>query len=141
VDGAHLRVTDLASKNGTFVEEARVVATATVALGGRVRFGTLNFLTAGQEEGTEEPCSSLETENPPPARPVWGRNTGPEQLSVAQQRVFRLVMEGLSEKRIAAQLRISPCTVHNHVTAIYRAYGVHSRAELLVRALSWKPAP
>ena len=61
-----------------------------------------------------------------------------EPLSVAQLRVYRLLVDGLSEKRIASRLQISPCTVHNHIGAIYLAFGVHSRAELLVRALSGK---
>ena len=45
-------------------------------------------------------------------------------------------MAGFAEKAVAAQLGLSRHTVHNHVRAIYRAYGVRSRAELLAR-LAW----
>lgn len=43
---------------------------------------------------------------------------------------------GLSEKEIAAELRISPHTAHDHVKALHRRLGVRSRGELLARALT-----
>jgi DNA-binding CsgD family transcriptional regulator len=38
---------------------------------------------------------------------------------------------GRSEKEVALILGLSRHTVHEHVKAIYRAYGVRSRAELM----------
>ncbi len=140
VNGSGLGVTDLASRNGTFVDDVRVVGKAVAALGSRIRFGSLEFLTAGYNDGAEELDSTEETDNPPPSGQPRARKDGYEQLSVAQQRVFHLLVEGLSEKRIASRLKISPCTVHNHITAIYWAFQVHSRAELLVCALSGNAA-
>lgn len=52
-------------------------------------------------------------------------------LSPAQSRVFDLAVQGLSEKQIAVQIHRSPHTVHSHLRAIYRHYGVANRAELL----------
>jgi DNA-binding NarL/FixJ family response regulator len=52
-------------------------------------------------------------------------------LSEAQQRVFVLLVQGLSEKDIAGQLSLSPNTIHTHVRAIYRTFRVRSRAQLL----------
>jgi DNA-binding CsgD family transcriptional regulator len=139
VAGAGVRVTDLGSKNGTFVEDLRVAGTAVAPLKSRVRFGSLDFLVTGREEIAEELDSSLDTEGTPRLCRTRAGGAEPEPLSAAQRRVFRLLLDGLSEKRIAARLRASPCTVHNHVGAIYRAFGVHSRAELLVHALLGKP--
>ena len=42
-----------------------------------------------------------------------------------------LLLEGESEKMIAARLGLSPLTVHQYITELYRRYGVASRAELL----------
>jgi DNA-binding CsgD family transcriptional regulator len=136
VDEEGMRVTDLASKNGTFIDDVRVAGTVAAKTGSQVRFGHLSFLTATQQEPMGEPDSSLDTARPPHLGQPPARTMGQECLSEAQRRVFRLLVEGLSEKRIARQLGLSPCTVHNHVAAIYRAFDVHSRAEFLVRALS-----
>ena len=47
--------------------------------------------------------------------------------------IEELETQGLLEKQVARELGISRHTVHNHIRVIYRAFGVHSRAELLVR--------
>jgi DNA-binding NarL/FixJ family response regulator len=136
-----MRVTDLGSKNGTFIDDVRVAGTAVAALRSRVRFGSLDFLATGHEDGKEELDSSMDTEKPSPPDPARIGGAESEPLSAAQRRVLNLLVNGLSEKRIALRLDLSPCTVHNHIGAIYRAFGVHSRAELLVRALSGKATP
>ncbi len=135
VVGDGLRVTDLTSKNGTFVNAVRVAGTAVAVLGSRLCFGGVEFITAAHEGG-EKPDSSRDTDLPTTPGQRQARKAACDQLSAAQQRVFRLLLEGMPEKRIAARLRISTATAHNHVTAIYRAFRVHSRAELRVRALS-----
>jgi DNA-binding CsgD family transcriptional regulator len=56
-------------------------------------------------------------------------------LSPCQRRVLDLILHGLPEKKIAVRIHISQHTVHNHLRAIYRTLGVHSRSELLVRLL------
>jgi DNA-binding CsgD family transcriptional regulator len=43
--------------------------------------------------------------------------------------------EGLSEKQVAGRLGISAHTVHEYTKALYRRFGVQSRAELLARHL------
>jgi DNA-binding NarL/FixJ family response regulator len=52
-------------------------------------------------------------------------------LTPGQSRVFDLLLEGLAEKEIAHRLRRTSNTVHTHVKAIYRVFGVSSRPELL----------
>jgi DNA-binding NarL/FixJ family response regulator len=44
-----------------------------------------------------------------------------------------LLLDGLSEKEIAAALQLSPHTVHDYVKSLYRTYRVRSRAELHAR--------
>ena len=141
VNEAGLLVTDLASKNGTFVDDVPVVGTAAAALGSPIRFGSLDFHIARYESGEDEPDSFLDTnEARSPSGQLPVGTVESRRLSVAQRRVFSLLLEGLSEKRIASRLKISLHTVHNHTTAIYRAFRVHSRSEFLVLALAGKAA-
>jgi DNA-binding CsgD family transcriptional regulator len=45
------------------------------------------------------------------------------------------LLEGDSEKQVALRMGLSPTTVHQYVTMLYRRFGVQSRAELLARVL------
>jgi DNA-binding NarL/FixJ family response regulator len=49
-------------------------------------------------------------------------------LTIRQREVLELVAEGLSNKEIGRRLDISPFTVRLHVSAIFLALGVKSRA-------------
>jgi two-component system response regulator DesR len=60
------------------------------------------------------------------------RAEGMEQpLSEREIEVLRLAKRGLPNPQIAQALHISPGTVRNHLCAIYRKLGVHSRHEAL----------
>lgn len=130
--GSHLFVRDLRSRNGTFLDGARIEASI-VEVGQRMRFGQVDFLVTAVTETPEVSNSEIDTK-------VLLQSEEPSSLgrlglSKAQRRVVRLLIEGLSEKKIARKLRLSPFTVHNHVQAAHRKLGVHSRAELLIRIL------
>jgi len=58
------------------------------------------------------------------------------RLSPAEARVMRLLLKGCSEKEIAHHFGLSPRTVHNHITEIYRVLDVQSRSELIAHCLS-----
>ncbi len=49
----------------------------------------------------------------------------------AETRVLRLLLTGQSEKMIAHSLGLSIRTTHNRVTALFKKFGVQSRAELM----------
>ena len=51
------------------------------------------------------------------------------------------LLEGDSEKQVAGRLGLSPATVHQYVTALYRRFGVQSRAQLLAHVLRRVPGP
>jgi DNA-binding CsgD family transcriptional regulator len=55
-------------------------------------------------------------------------------LTGREGEILPLLLEGLSNEDIAARLFISPHTVKNHVTIIFRKAGVANRFELLKRA-------
>lgn len=56
-----------------------------------------------------------------------------QALTPRQQQTLQYLLAGYSEKQIAARLQLSTNTVHHHVKALYRRFGVTSRAELLAR--------
>jgi len=60
------------------------------------------------------------------------REEGKEQpLSEREVEILRLAKRGLPNPQIAQSLHISPGTVRNHLSAIYRKLGIHSRHEAL----------
>jgi pimeloyl-ACP methyl ester carboxylesterase/DNA-binding CsgD family transcriptional regulator len=67
----------------------------------------------------------------PPARETRAEV---EELTPREREVLRLVAEGLSDGDIAAQLVLSPHTVHRHVANILRKLGLHSRAAAAAHA-------
>ena len=58
-----------------------------------------------------------------------------EKLSPRLRQTLACLLEGNSEKQVAARLGLSAATTHEYVTALYRHFGVHSRAQLLAHAL------
>lgn len=57
-------------------------------------------------------------------------------LSPRLEQTLRHLLNGASEKEVANRLKLSKHTVHVYVKALYRRYGVSTRAELLARHLS-----
>jgi PAS domain S-box-containing protein len=55
-------------------------------------------------------------------------------LTPRQAEVLRLLEHGRSTRQIAEELHLSPETVRNHVRAVLRALGVHSRLEAVALA-------
>jgi len=57
-----------------------------------------------------------------------------ELLTDRERDILRLARRGLPNPQIARSLHLSPGTVRNHLSAIYRKLGVHSRYEALAIA-------
>jgi DNA-binding CsgD family transcriptional regulator len=53
-----------------------------------------------------------------------------DELTPAEERVARLVADGLSNKEVAAALVVTPKTVEAHLGRVYRKLGVRRRSEL-----------
>jgi pSer/pThr/pTyr-binding forkhead associated (FHA) protein len=128
--GMSLTVRDLESRNGTYVDEHRIDSSE-VRAGQLLRFGSVTFLIEGDPRADVSP--DAETQSLSQARDSMLAEVEKLNLTAAQRRVFDLLLDGLPEKQVAARLKISPHTVHNHVRAIYVAASVGSRAELLAR--------
>ncbi len=57
------------------------------------------------------------------------------RLSPRLQQTLACLLEGDSEKQVAARLDLSHTTVHQYVTALYRHFAVQSRAQLLAHVI------
>lgn len=61
-------------------------------------------------------------------------------LTRAEHAVLQGLLQGLSEKQIAARVGHSPNTTHEYVTRIFRKYAVHNRAALMALWLGRGPS-
>lgn len=52
-------------------------------------------------------------------------------FTTRETEVFELLMRGLTRDEVAAELRISPWTVKNHIRAVFAKTGTHSTKELM----------
>ncbi len=114
-EGGELRLTDLGSRNGSFVNSQRVES-AVLRDGDELRFGpvVLRLRFVGRNA-------------PPPSAPEPVR---PPQLSPREFEVSCLVAEGLTNAQVGKRLFISAATVGRHLSNIYERLGIHSRAAL-----------
>jgi DNA-binding CsgD family transcriptional regulator len=64
---------------------------------------------------------------------IGGRAPSGGELTPAEQRVAELVLEGLSNKQVAAALFVTRKTVETQLSRIYAKLGIHSRTELARR--------
>lgn len=124
-------VTDLKSRNGTWINTERV-GCVPVLPGDAICFGSVVFVISSDPNGESGLESDLATRDPHPQRGQIDLRT---TLSPRQTDVLNWLIKGLLEKEVALKLGISRETVHNHVRAIYAVYDVHSRVELLLKVI------
>ena len=126
--GEQVRVQDLRSTNGTFVNDTRVKGSAPLASGDTVCFGALKFAIVSREHRSlEATAGTMHLDGPPPKNGF----TDYYDLTRRQEDVLRLLLQGKSTRDIAEDLCVSFGTAKNHVSNIFAKAGVHSRFELI----------
>src|SRR5262249_6195195 len=130
IRGSTVCVTDLGSRNGTFVDD-QPIRKAIVENGQHLRFGDVSFVLSEQLLHGDERHSELETDECYSEENANMLRARALALSGRQRRVYELLISGISERQMALQLKLSQHTIHTHVRAIYKALQVHSRLELL----------
>jgi DNA-binding CsgD family transcriptional regulator len=77
-------------------------------------------------------CWSLESRGRTNTWPIAGQRqrAQPPKLSARLRQTLACLLEGDSEKQVAARLSLSHATTHQYLTALYRHFGVQSRAQL-----------
>jgi DNA-binding CsgD family transcriptional regulator len=66
---------------------------------------------------------------------VSAAEPNPTSLGRRLRQTLACLVEGDSEKQVAARLGVSQATAHQYVTALYRRFGVHSRGQLLAHVV------
>ena len=66
---------------------------------------------------------------------------GWHSLTDPERNVVELVMQGLTNRQIAARLSLSQYTVQTHLKRIYRRLDVARRSELAAMAARWPREP
>src|SRR5262249_61906789 len=66
---------------------------------------------------------------------VSGTEPSPDTLSPRLRQTLACLLEGDSEKQVAARLCLSRATTHQYVMALYRRFRVGSRAQLCAYCL------
>ncbi|NMA75604.1 MAG: helix-turn-helix transcriptional regulator, partial [Bacteroidales bacterium] len=66
---------------------------------------------------------------------IVAQSTTLDPLTVREQEILEIVLDGKSNRQIATELFISENTVRTHIWNIYSKYDVRSRAELISTVL------
>lgn len=136
----HLR--DLGSRNGTAVDGVRITQRS-LAAGQRFQVGDLTLRVLHRDGNNmasvgDISASTVTTEGAGHAEETVAfflqqKRAEIERFSKAQYRVLRMLLSGASEAEAAAELHLSPSTVHSHVAAIYKIMQVNSRGGLMAK--------
>lgn len=104
-----------------------------------VLLGALRLILAG---GVYLPSVALRGMGEPDAAEQASEDRIAQLLSDRQIEVLRKAVEGKANKVIARELGISDSTVKAHLSAAFRALGVHNRTEAVYAAARswWRPA-
>jgi DNA-binding NarL/FixJ family response regulator len=94
--------------------------------------GFMNALKALVEGRLHFPSELLANSEVPWPSPEVDSTPRTIRLTPRQKDVLQWILKGCTNQAIAAALGISAETVKLHVSAIFRAYGVHSRTQLVL---------
>jgi DNA-binding NarL/FixJ family response regulator len=93
----------------------------------------VQLVLAGSSYIPPQAVSVLGKWNPPPAGEV-ALTEAALRLSGRQDQVFRLLLQGMPNKVIAARLSMAEGTVKAHLNTVFRVLGVRTRVEAILRA-------
>lgn len=93
----------------------------------------LHALRLVAEGGRYVPTELLGDETPVRS-PGSGKRTGESALTERQREILACMLQGLSNVQIADTLGIAEATVRQHAHAVYAAFGVTTRVDLILTA-------
>ena len=131
-DATTLRIKDLNSKNGTFVNGKRI-SSGEIHVGDSLRLGPLELkIVHGDANG---PLVDDESDATPNCHHDVSLASSCHEVRATEKQgaVLKLVVTGMSDKKIAEQLNISVGTVQTHLKILRALFKVHSRTELIAK--------
>ncbi len=102
--------------------------------GEQLRAALATFERIGAVSWADRAARELTTAGDAPRRPSGAIHEG--ELTAQELNVARLVVEGLTNREIAARLFLSPKTIETHLMHVFRKRGVRSRTELALKLTS-----
>jgi len=99
--------------------------------GEQLRAALATFERIGAVSWADTAARELTTAGDAPRRPSGAIYEG--ELTAQELNVARLVVEGLTNREIAARLFLSPKTIETHLMHVFRKLGVRSRTELALK--------
>ena len=128
-----LRIQDLRSRNGTQIDGMPIEQEVSLNVGSVIQIAPFRlFVCLGLPEALRTASKSNESTAPTFHQQKMRHDA---HLTPTQRRVYDLLIQGLIEKEVAAELRISVNTVHHHVKAIYKTLSVSTRGELFANRI------
>ncbi len=122
-------IKDLCSQNGTFVD-GKPVQSATLTVGGSIRLGAVTLEVLDRLSDKSRFAENDDATPRAAVKEAADAHLRARRFPPARMRLVRLLLQGYSEKKIAARSDVTRHTIDWHVKAIYKELGVHSRAEL-----------
>lgn len=131
----NFRLQDLQSSNGTRLNGCLIRGGETIQNGSRLEIGpfSLNVFCEHQDAINESMCVDCLTGTERSSLKMLAPEPQISLLTPSQRRVFNLLIRGMIEKEVAAELGITIHTVHDHAKAIYKILNVSTRGELISR--------
>ena len=124
-------LTDMGSKNGTFVNGEKIAGQVRLNDQDIIKISSTEFVICqGHPSGDEANSEYTAIGDDAPAS---GSFAGHYQLSKREEQTLYFLLKGMSVKKIAQYLFISSGTAKNHVLKIYKKTDCHTRIELATR--------
>ncbi|MBN1647754.1 MAG: FHA domain-containing protein [Spirochaetales bacterium] len=122
-------IVDLGSKNGTYVNGDAIHEQTRLKNDDIIRIGSIEFaMCESSEVNPEDELDYTAADANVDYRQDFGDYY---QLSDREKEVLYFLLKGMSIKKIADQLFISPGTAKNHALKIYKKTKCHTRIELV----------
>jgi DNA-binding CsgD family transcriptional regulator len=125
-NSASFYLVDLGSYNGSFVNGHYLTVPIRLKNGDRLIIGKTEIVFYKPLQPVETPFLASPDLNEPPTESAHHFN-----LTPSEEKVFREVVQGLTNKEIGTRLQISPRTVQTHLSSIMAKLNLENRSQIV----------
>ncbi len=125
-NSANFYLIDLGSHNGSFVNGRYLTVPVTLQNGDRLSIGKTEIIFCKPPQPAEPAFSVSPELLDPPTESAQQAN-----LTPSEEKVFRQVVHGFTNKEIGQRLQISPRTVQTHLGSIMAKFNLENRSQIV----------